>query len=262
MVCVTSNASPIVAYLYCSPRSNEAPILAMLREPAASAHQLRVGQSPSIIIRGRGLSPWQHQVPVDLVGQRHHRHPHICPLLQPEEDWEQAVQSKWLLQAGRGRAEVLRGWLFGQHPYFWAPLGTAVMHITAHWNPLQVLQANNQRLSCFKSAFSLFLPRSPARSPARSKQSSGLSSSSQSSNNPASLNSSPDIVLADGMNIFVNKIKEMGVVRFIGTTDFSEGVWIGVELRKPGELISSTLGGGGGGGGGRRGEEEEIQWTK
>ena len=44
---------------------------------------------------------------------------------------------------------------------------------------------------------------------------------------------SPDIVLAEGMSVFVNK--EMGIVKFIGKTDFSEGIWLGVELRKPGK---------------------------
>ncbi len=43
---------------------------------------------------------------------------------------------------------------------------------------------------------------------------------------------SPDITLAEGMSVFVNK--EMGAVRFIGHTEFAEGVWLGVELRKPG----------------------------
>lgn len=45
--------------------------------------------------------------------------------------------------------------------------------------------------------------------------------------------SSPDIILADGMSVFVNK--EMGVVRYIGRTEFAEGLWLGVELRKPGK---------------------------
>ena len=33
--------------------------------------------------------------------------------------------------------------------------------------------------------------------------------------------------------MFVNK--EMGAVKYIGTTEFADGVWLGVELRKPGE---------------------------
>lgn len=45
--------------------------------------------------------------------------------------------------------------------------------------------------------------------------------------------STPDITLAEGMSVFVNK--EMGAVKYIGTTEFAEGVWLGVELRKPGE---------------------------
>ena len=28
----------------------------------------------------------------------------------------------------------------------------------------------------------------------------------------------------------------MGIVRFIGSTEFAEGVWLGVELRKPSKL--------------------------
>ena len=33
------------------------------------------------------------------------------------------------------------------------------------------------------------------------------------------------------MSVFVNK--ELGVVRYIGETEFSQGLWLGVELRKP-----------------------------
>ena len=49
---------------------------------------------------------------------------------------------------------------------------------------------------------------------------------------------SPDVVLGVGMSVFVNK--EMGVVRYIGKTEFDDGVWIGVELRKPSTCISVT----------------------
>ena len=38
------------------------------------------------------------------------------------------------------------------------------------------------------------------------------------------------------MSVFVNK--EMGVVKFIGKTEFAEGEWLGVELRKPGKSSS------------------------
>ena len=38
------------------------------------------------------------------------------------------------------------------------------------------------------------------------------------------------------MNVFVNG--EFGVVRYIGATSFAEGVWLGVELRRPSELYS------------------------
>lgn len=35
-----------------------------------------------------------------------------------------------------------------------------------------------------------------------------------------------------GLSVLVNG--ELGVVRFIGTAEFAEGVWLGVEMRKPG----------------------------
>ncbi len=71
------------------------------------------------------------------------------------------------------------------------------------------------------------------RSGVRSKQncssvSSGLSDST-----------SPDITLSLGMSVFVNK--EMGTLKFIGNTEFAEGVWLGVELRKPGNCIQQDL---------------------
>ena len=43
---------------------------------------------------------------------------------------------------------------------------------------------------------------------------------------------SPEVTLGMGMSIFVNK--EMGVVKYLGKTDFEDGIWLGVELRKPG----------------------------
>lgn len=68
------------------------------------------------------------------------------------------------------------------------------------------------------------------RSGGRSTVSSGRSSGSVPSDS-----CSLDITLAEGMSVFVNK--EMGLVKFIGTTEFAEGVWLGVELRKPGKII-------------------------
>ena len=38
-----------------------------------------------------------------------------------------------------------------------------------------------------------------------------------------------------GMTVFVNK--EKGSVQYIGTTDFSNGVWLGVELKKPSRYL-------------------------
>lgn len=48
---------------------------------------------------------------------------------------------------------------------------------------------------------------------------------------PLSLATAADPVLEEGMSVLVNK--ELGVVRFIGTTEFADGVWLGIELRKP-----------------------------
>lgn len=30
---------------------------------------------------------------------------------------------------------------------------------------------------------------------------------------------------------------ELGVIRFIGLTEFAEGIWLGVEMRKPGDRL-------------------------
>ena len=38
------------------------------------------------------------------------------------------------------------------------------------------------------------------------------------------------------MNVFVQGA-EFGVVRFIGQTAFSEGVWLGIELRRPSKRV-------------------------
>ena len=41
------------------------------------------------------------------------------------------------------------------------------------------------------------------------------------------------------MSVFVTGA-DFGVVRFIGTTQFSKGVWLGIELRKPSKYILLT----------------------
>ena len=64
---------------------------------------------------------------------------------------------------------------------------------------------------------------------------SGSSSSGTSSPTPLSLAASPDLVLEEGMSVLVSK--ELGVVRFIGETEFAPGIWLGVELRKPSEYV-------------------------
>ena len=38
------------------------------------------------------------------------------------------------------------------------------------------------------------------------------------------------------MNVFVTGA-DFGVVRFIGTTEFAKGVWLGLELRRPSEWL-------------------------
>ena len=48
---------------------------------------------------------------------------------------------------------------------------------------------------------------------------------------PLSLATAADPVLEEGMSVLVSK--EMGVVKFIGATDFADGLWLGIELRKP-----------------------------
>ncbi|CAH1775616.1 unnamed protein product [Owenia fusiformis] len=56
-------------------------------------------------------------------------------------------------------------------------------------------------------------------------------SSRQTSSARKSLSSSFDFKLTCGMSVFCNN--ELGVVRYIGPTDFAEGTWLGVELRTP-----------------------------
>lgn len=43
--------------------------------------------------------------------------------------------------------------------------------------------------------------------------------------------SSAEFQLTEGLSVLVNG--ELGVVRFIGTAEFAEGIWLGVEMRKP-----------------------------
>lgn len=55
---------------------------------------------------------------------------------------------------------------------------------------------------------------------------------------PLSLATAANPVLEEGMSVFANK--EMGVVRFIGTTEFADGMWLGIELRKPSRSINNA----------------------
>ena len=55
---------------------------------------------------------------------------------------------------------------------------------------------------------------------------------------PLSLATAANPVLEEGMSVFANK--EMGVVRFIGTTEFADGVWLGIELRKPSKSVNNA----------------------
>ena len=55
---------------------------------------------------------------------------------------------------------------------------------------------------------------------------------------PLSLATAANPVLLEGMSVFANK--EMGVVRFIGTTEFADGVWLGIELRKPSKSVNNA----------------------
>ena len=50
------------------------------------------------------------------------------------------------------------------------------------------------------------------------------------SSSTLSLSSLPNVTLETGMSIFVTGA-DFGVVRFIGTTQFAKGVWLGIELR-------------------------------
>lgn len=57
------------------------------------------------------------------------------------------------------------------------------------------------------------------------------STSSASPTIPLSLALAPHPSLEEGMSVFVNG--ELAVVRYIGFTEFADGMWLGVELRRP-----------------------------
>ena len=59
------------------------------------------------------------------------------------------------------------------------------------------------------------------------------------SSSTLSLSSLPNVTLETGMSVFVTGA-DFGVVRFIGTTQFAKGVWLGIELRKPSKYILLT----------------------
>ncbi len=72
------------------------------------------------------------------------------------------------------------------------------------------------------------------RSTPRSKGRLTTAGSGSSSPAPLLFSMSSDLILEDGMSVFANK--EMGIIRFIGETEFAPGsIWLGVELRKPSE---------------------------
>jgi len=82
------------------------------------------------------------------------------------------------------------------------------------------------------SRSSTSLSKQSNRSGGSSGASGKTSSTGASSRGAAARKLTPDVILGLGMSVFVNK--EMGVVRYLGKTDFEEGLWLGVELRKPG----------------------------
>ena len=43
----------------------------------------------------------------------------------------------------------------------------------------------------------------------------------------------PDLTLAEGMNVLYLLQRETGIVRYIGPTELGDGQWIGVEFNKP-----------------------------
>lgn len=43
----------------------------------------------------------------------------------------------------------------------------------------------------------------------------------------------PDLILTIGMSVLYLVQRETGVVRYIGTTEIGDGLWIGVEFNKP-----------------------------
>ena len=60
------------------------------------------------------------------------------------------------------------------------------------------------------------------------------------SSSTLSLSSLPNVTLETGMNVFVSGA-DFGVVKYIGTTDFAKGVWLGIELRRPSVLCVCVL---------------------
>ncbi|XP_074640389.1 CAP-Gly domain-containing linker protein 4-like isoform X2 [Tubulanus polymorphus] len=68
-------------------------------------------------------------------------------------------------------------------------------------------------------------------SPSKSEQNRPNSSNSGSHRRTSKVTSDSEQYLKVGMSCFCNN--ELGTIRYIGPTDFAEGIWLGVELRTP-----------------------------
>ncbi|XP_074635396.1 CAP-Gly domain-containing linker protein 3-like isoform X3 [Acropora palmata] len=72
---------------------------------------------------------------------------------------------------------------------------------------------------------------SPDHTPRRGSSSDKSSTLRRGSLPQQKAKSSAEFQLTEGLSVLVNG--ELGVVRFIGTAEFAEGIWLGVEMRKP-----------------------------
>lgn len=89
-----------------------------------------------------------------------------------------------------------------------------------------------RRLNTSKAAPRPKQARTTNPPPSSSSTSSSLSYNQSLSSSSLSLSSLPNVTLETGMNVFVTGA-DFGVVKYIGTTEFAKGVWLGIELRRP-----------------------------
>ncbi|XP_031557879.1 CAP-Gly domain-containing linker protein 3-like isoform X2 [Actinia tenebrosa] len=101
------------------------------------------------------------------------------------------------------------------------------LHETSSKGSQNDLSGSNSDLAGHKQINSL--KKTPANSNSNSRRGSADSIKKASLGSRKAQNY--EFKLTEGMSILVNS--ELGVVRYIGTVDFADGLWLGVEMRKP-----------------------------